>query len=338
MTLAEAQARLLAEIRDHREALDRPLPQLVATGLAAWTEDHAHRPVLIVRGQANLIDESTALDLERVRSLLEELEDRQEIARLLGEARDAPGCRIFIGSENRMFALSGSSVIAAPYRGSQGEVVGVVGVIGPTRLNYARVIPMVDFTAQGPYETDGMIENEDRLEEEAEEIRRETAEGSPEWPSTTGSRSSNGSWRKPITRLFTLLPRSRTSAAGWRPRSSRLPITQRRSSRETCWRSRTIWSAPSTPSPRSFAATKSRATSSPALKSTSRELDQVFTRHGITRVEAMGESLDPHKHQAMMEVPTADAEPGTIVQEMQPGYMLKDRLLRPALVGVARKP
>jgi heat-inducible transcriptional repressor len=139
---------LLAEIRDHREALDRAAAQLVASGLAAWTEDHAHRPVLIVRGQANLIDDSAAADLERVRSLLEELENRQEIARLLGEARDAPGCRIFIGSENRMFALSGSSVIAAPYRGSQGEVVGVVGVIGPTRLNYARVIPMVDFTAK----------------------------------------------------------------------------------------------------------------------------------------------------------------------------------------------
>jgi len=148
LTLAEAQARLLAEIRDHREALDQAAAQLVASGLAAWTEDNAHRPVLIVRGQANLIDESAAADLERVRSLLEELENRQEIARLLDEARDAPGCRIFIGSENRMFALSGSSVIAAPYRGSQGEVVGVVGVIGPTRLNYARVIPMVDFTAK----------------------------------------------------------------------------------------------------------------------------------------------------------------------------------------------
>ena len=148
LTLAEAQSRLLAEIRDHREALDRAAAQLVASGLAAWTEDHAQRPVLIVRGQANLIDESAAEDLERVRKLLEELENRQEIARLLDEARDAPGCRIFIGSENRMFALSGSSVIAAPYRGSQGEVVGVVGVIGPTRLNYARVIPMVDFTAK----------------------------------------------------------------------------------------------------------------------------------------------------------------------------------------------
>ncbi len=148
LTLGEAQARLLAEIRDHREALDRAAAQLVASGLAAWSEDHARRPVLIVRGQARLIDESAAADLERVRSLLDELENREEIARVLEEARDAPGCRIFIGSENRMFALSGSSVIAAPYRGSQGEVVGVVGVIGPTRLNYARVVPMVDFTAK----------------------------------------------------------------------------------------------------------------------------------------------------------------------------------------------
>jgi molecular chaperone GrpE len=74
------------------------------------------------------------------------------------------------------------------------------------------------------------------------------------------------------------------------------------------------------------------------MESTARELEQVFTRHGITRIGAMGEQLDPHRHQAMMEVPSDDAEPGTIVQEMQPGYMLKDRLLRPALVGVARKP
>jgi molecular chaperone GrpE len=74
------------------------------------------------------------------------------------------------------------------------------------------------------------------------------------------------------------------------------------------------------------------------IESTARELEAVFARHGITRVEALGEQLDPHRHQAMMEIPSPDAEPGIIVQEMQPGYMLKDRLLRPALVGVARKP
>ena len=148
LTLAEAEARLRAEIRDRKEAIDAAAAELVAGGLAAWTQDHARRPVLIIRGQANLIDESTVADLDRIRRLLDELEDSQEIARLLESARDAPGCRIFIGSENRMFALSGSSVIAAPYRGSHGEVVGVVGVIGPTRLNYARVVPMVDFTAK----------------------------------------------------------------------------------------------------------------------------------------------------------------------------------------------
>ena len=148
LTLADAEARLRAEIRERKEAIDSAAAELVATGLAAWSHDHARRPVLIVRGQARLIDETAAEDLDRVRRLLDELEEAQEIAQLLESARDAPGCRIFIGSENRMFALSGSSVIAAPYRGSQGEVVGVVGVIGPTRLNYARVVPMVDFTAQ----------------------------------------------------------------------------------------------------------------------------------------------------------------------------------------------
>lgn len=148
LTLAEAEERLRTEIRERKEAIDAAAAELVASGLAAWSHDHVRRPVLIVRGQANLIDASAADDLERVRRLLDELEDRQEIARLLESARDAPGCRIFIGSENRMFALSGSSVIAAPYHGTRGEVVGVVGVIGPTRLNYARVVPMVDFTAK----------------------------------------------------------------------------------------------------------------------------------------------------------------------------------------------
>src|SRR6476659_4133732 len=148
LTLAEAEARLRTEIRERKDAIDAAAAELVASGLAAWSQDQVRRPVLIVRGQANLIDEHAAEDLNRVRKLLDELEEAQEIARVLEGARDAPGCRIFIGSENRMFALSGSSVIAAPYRGSQGQVVGVVGVIGPTRLNYARVVPMVDFTAK----------------------------------------------------------------------------------------------------------------------------------------------------------------------------------------------
>jgi len=148
LTLSEAQVRLGEEIKAGKAALDRTAQQLVAQGLAVWSEDGARRPVLIVRGQANLIDPQAAEDLERVRQLLGELEGKEEIARLLDRARAGAGMKIFIGSENELFALSGSSVIAAPYRGADGKVVGVVGVIGPTRLNYARVVPMVDFTAR----------------------------------------------------------------------------------------------------------------------------------------------------------------------------------------------
>ena len=104
--------------------------------------------MLIVRGQSNLIDETALGDIERVRSLLDDLESKQSVATLLERARQADAMRIFIGSENRLFSLSGSSVIASPYRDREGRVVGVLGVIGPTRLNYARVVPMVDFTAR----------------------------------------------------------------------------------------------------------------------------------------------------------------------------------------------
>jgi heat-inducible transcriptional repressor len=148
MTLSDAQVRLTDEIRDGEAALGQAAQELVARGLAVWSEDGSRRPVLIVRGQANLIDQAAAADLERVRQLLDELEGKEEIARLLDSARSGQGMKIFIGSENKLFALSGSSVIAAPYRDGAGKVVGVVGVIGPTRLNYARVVPMVDFTAQ----------------------------------------------------------------------------------------------------------------------------------------------------------------------------------------------
>ncbi len=147
-TLGEALAAIRAEVASGRTALDAASADLVQRGLAVWSEDAARRPVLIVRGAAHLLDESTLTDLERVRLLLDDLENKQSVADLLDAARTAEATRIFIGSENRLFALSGSSVIASPYRDRDGRVVGVVGVIGPTRLNYARVVPMVDFTAQ----------------------------------------------------------------------------------------------------------------------------------------------------------------------------------------------
>jgi len=147
-SLSDAATRMRSEIAAGRTELDAASRDLVERGLAIWSEDAGERPVLIVRGAANLLDESAMHDIERVRSLLDDLENKQSIAALLESAREAEATRIFIGSENRLFGLSGSSVIASPYRDREGRVVGVLGVIGPTRLNYARVVPMVDWTAR----------------------------------------------------------------------------------------------------------------------------------------------------------------------------------------------
>lgn len=147
-TLAEAVLAVEKEIKAGKTQLDDASRDLVERGLAVWSEDADKRPVLIVRGAANLLDETAVGDIERVRSLLEDLEDKQSVAELLESAREADATRIFIGSENRLFGLSGSSVIASPYRDREGRVIGVLGVIGPTRLNYARVVPMVDLTAR----------------------------------------------------------------------------------------------------------------------------------------------------------------------------------------------
>ena len=123
--------------------------KIVAAGLASWSGGESGERKLIVRGQAHLLEDLKALDdLERVRLLFDDLETRREVIDLLGRAEQAEGVRIFIGSENKLFSLSGSSTIVAPYHDATGRIVGVLGVIGPTRLNYARVIPMVDYTAK----------------------------------------------------------------------------------------------------------------------------------------------------------------------------------------------
>ena len=148
LSLAEATARLQEEIRTERAALDTLSRDVVERGLASWSQDGEKRPVLIVRGSAHLLDQAAVEDLERLRSLLSDLDGKEDLVRVLDLARAADSMKIFIGSENKLFSLSGSSVIAAPYHAGGDQVVGVIGVIGPTRLNYARVIPMVDYTAK----------------------------------------------------------------------------------------------------------------------------------------------------------------------------------------------
>ncbi len=154
---ARLRGRALTEVRDEiegsRSAAEAELGELAArlvdAGLASWAGLKGDGQQLIVRGQANLLDDLRALeDLERIRLLFADLETKKDVIDLLSRAETGEGVRIFIGSENKLFSLSGSSMIAAPFHDASQRIVGVLGVIGPTRLNYARIVPMVDYTAK----------------------------------------------------------------------------------------------------------------------------------------------------------------------------------------------
>jgi heat-inducible transcriptional repressor len=147
-SIGEARGLLAADLAQRRAELDELSAKVVEEGLAVWSGD-SHHSSLIVRGQSKLLNDIAAVeDLERIRLLFQELEQREDMLRLAELAEGAEGVRIFIGSENKLFGLTGCSLVVAPFRNSQQRIVGAIGVIGPTRLNYARVIPMVDFTAQ----------------------------------------------------------------------------------------------------------------------------------------------------------------------------------------------
>ena len=141
---------ILMELESDRAMLDTLTAKIVAEGLATLAEPGGKDDkVLIVRGTSHLLDSVEAqADIERVRTLFDDIERKADLIRLLELAKDGDGVRIFIGSENRLFSLSGSSIVAAPYANAAGKIVGVIGVLGPTRLNYGRIIPMVDHTAK----------------------------------------------------------------------------------------------------------------------------------------------------------------------------------------------
>jgi heat-inducible transcriptional repressor len=148
-TLLEAKIELEKALEAQQAQLDALTQKIIAAGLASWSGGESDERKLIVRGAAHLLEDLKAVeDLERVRLLFDDLETKRGVIDLLGRAEHAEGARIYIGSENKLFSLSGSSTIVAPYRDQAGRIVGVLGVIGPTRLNYSRVIPMVDYTAK----------------------------------------------------------------------------------------------------------------------------------------------------------------------------------------------
>lgn len=149
LPLEEARKKMEAEHLARKAELDALTDKVIESGLATRSSDTAGQPSLIVRGRSHLISEmSAAEDIERVRQLFDDFEAKQDIIQILNLAESADGVRIFIGSENKLFSMSGSSLIVAPFQNTDKQVVGVLGVIGPTRLNYARIIPMVDYTAR----------------------------------------------------------------------------------------------------------------------------------------------------------------------------------------------
>jgi len=148
-TLSDVQRVIASEIDKRRQEIDSLSQALVESGLAVWQGEGDNYERLIVRGRANLLDSGAEdEDLDRIRILFDDLERKRDIAEFLELAEDGEGVRIFIGSENKLFSLSGSSLVVSPYMNADRKIIGAVGVIGPTRLNYGRIVPIVDYTAQ----------------------------------------------------------------------------------------------------------------------------------------------------------------------------------------------
>ena len=148
-TLSELRGTIQTEIAHRKQEVDSLARALVDSGLAVWQGDGDQIERLIVRGRSNLLSgDGEAEDLERIRTLFDDLERKRDIAEFLELAEEGEGVRIFIGSENKLFSLSGSSLVVSPYMNADRKIIGAVGVIGPTRLNYGRIVPIVNYTAQ----------------------------------------------------------------------------------------------------------------------------------------------------------------------------------------------
>jgi len=148
-TLSEVRKDILHQIKARRREIDTLAGEMVKSGMAIWDGEGGEAERLIVRGRANLLGEDGSdQGLDLIRTLFDDLERKRDIAEFLDLTEGGEGVRIFIGSENKLFSLSGSSLVVSPYMNADRKIVGAVGVIGPTRLNYGRIVPIVDYTAQ----------------------------------------------------------------------------------------------------------------------------------------------------------------------------------------------
>ena len=147
-TLSEAVSEIRKDMQSRQSQLDQLTQKVVEAGLASWSDPEDKDAMLIIKGQANLLEDVQALaDLEHIRALFQVLEEKKTMIHLLELAQNGEGVQIFIGAENKLFALSGCSMIVAPYKNEDRKIVGIIGIVGPTRMNYSRIVPMVDYTA-----------------------------------------------------------------------------------------------------------------------------------------------------------------------------------------------
>ena len=148
-TLSDLRRTITTQITARRQEIDSLAREMVESGLALWENEGSSNERLIVRGRSHLLgDSGEEADLDRIRTLFDDLERKRDIAEFLDLTQEGDGVRIFIGSENKLFSLSGSALVVSPYMNADRKIVGAVGVIGPTRLNYGRIVPIVDYTAQ----------------------------------------------------------------------------------------------------------------------------------------------------------------------------------------------
>ena len=147
-SLGELRKRIRSEIGHRRQEIDSLARDLVERGMAVWENAGEPEERLIVRGRAHLLEQTDTENLLRIRELFDDLERKRDIAEVLELTESGDGVRIFIGSENRLFSLTGSTLVVSPYMNADRRIIGAVGVIGPTRLNYGRIVPIVDYTAQ----------------------------------------------------------------------------------------------------------------------------------------------------------------------------------------------
>eukprot|EP00903_Cladosiphon_okamuranus_P015858 g14644.t1 len=316
-TLSELGQVIKTEIAKRRQEIDVLARDLIDSGWAEWDDQGARYERLIVRGRANLLGEDAAEeDLERIRTLFDDLERKRDIAEFLELAEEGEGVRIFIGSENKLFSLSGSSLVVSPYMNADRKIIGAVGVIGPTRLNYGRIVPIVDYTAQL---ADAYADEIDEMDDETIEIDALRAERDglkDKWMRAMAD-AENARKRADKQR------REAEMYGGSKLARDLLPVYDNMK--------RALEAA----------GEKSEETSAliEGVELTMRELLNTFKKHGIEPiVPEVGDKFDPNVHEAMFEAPVPGTKAGDIIQVSAEGFWLSDRLLRPAQVGVSSTP